>query len=208
MNDDQTLSDTSPDKPAAALSGLADAAMETILSLDEIMSSARLVERTVRICIRGDLEAEYEQTVNELGTLVDANGEVLTKGDQALSDGSRAQELAGRVQDLEAQMKAASRTVRFRAMPDDDWRAFLKTHEDAAGKVKDYDAFNEQIIARCAISPTLTVEGVRAMRKKLTPTQMTALANGAYWACTTGGVDVPKSPSFSPAPRPSSQSGS
>lgn len=208
MNEDQTLSDT--DQPATGMPGLADAAVDTILSLDEIMSSARRPERVARICIRADLEAEYLATLEELSDLVDEHGQVLSGGDQALADGSRAHELVEKAQDLAAQMRAASRTVRFRGMHSEDWDKFWKAHEGPDNKPKDMKPFNEQIIARCAIAPTLTVEQIRLMRTQISPTQYTRLANKAYEACSEGGlgVDVPKSLNSLPAPRPSSQSGS
>lgn len=212
MND-QSLADSTADSPPPSGAGstdgrrtpppaLSQAAVETVLSLDELMSSARLVERTARICLRADLEADYETALEELGSLVDEHGTPLTKGEQALTDGNRAQELVEAVEQLRTRMRESTRVVRFRAMPSDEWEAFEKSHMGADDKVKDVTGFNEQIIARCAINPTMTVQQVRDLRGKLGPTQYAALANAAYWACTTGGVDVPKSPSFSPAPKP------
>lgn len=206
---DQTLSDTSADTPfgnpngVTATEPIRTPQLETILTLDEIMNSARLVERTARICLRGDLEAEYNETLEELATLVDADGNVLNEGDQSLGDASRVEELSEKARELRAEMQAATRRVRFRAMADDDWRTFDASHKTTDGKIKDQTAYNNEIIARCAIAPTLTVDDVVAMRKKLGPTQIVTLANTAFFACTTGGLDVPKSPSFLPAQKPS-----
>lgn len=204
---DQTLGgSTGPEVPAALGNpgGTVERTpqLETILTLDEIMSSARLVERTARICLRGDLEAEYNETLEELAGLVDADGNVISDGDQALGDANRADQLAERARELRTEMKAATRRVRFRAMPDDEWRAWDKAQRGSDGKIKDQDAYNNEIIARCAIEPTMTVDDVKRLRSKLGPTQLVALANAAFFACTTGGLDVPKSPSYLPAQKP------
>lgn len=176
--------------------------LEAILTLDEVMSSARLVERTARICLRGDLQAEYAEAYEELATLVDAEGQVVTDGDQALTDANRAEELAEKIRYLREQMLEATRRIRFRALPSDQWAEFEKSQRDAQGAIKDDDGYSNELIARCAIAPKLTVDDVKAMRSKLGPDQITALANAAYLACTTGGLDVPKSPSFLPAQKP------
>lgn len=178
--------------------------LDTVLSLDEIMSSARLVERTARICLRGDLEAEYLEALEQLGNLVDDKGNIVSDGDQALSDQSRALELNETISRLLDEMAAATRVVRFRAMPSDDWDPWYRAQRDEQGNIKNVDEFNNQIIAKCAIAPTMTVDQVKGLRSKLGPTQIAELANTAFYACTTGGVDVPKSPSFSVAPRPTS----
>lgn len=178
--------------------------LEELLDLDEVMSSARLVERTARICLRGDLEAEYHEVLDELAQLVDADGKVLAEEeDQALADTDRAQELADRSRELRAEMQQATRRIRFRAMNDEDWRLFEATHRDAkTGDPKDPEKYNDEIIAACAISPTMTVAQVRGLRSKLGRPQIVAMANAAFWACTTGGLDVPKSPGFLPSPKP------
>lgn len=201
---DQTLADASGDTPFGNPNGVIERTpqLETILTLDEVMSSARLVERTARICLRGDLEAEYHETLEELSTLVDEDGQLLTEGDQALSDASRVEELSLRARQLREQMQTATRRVRFRAMPDDEWRAFDKAHRGTDGKIKDQGTYNNELIAACAIAPAMTVDDVIKLRGKLGPTQMVTLANAAFFACTTGGLDVPKSPSFLPAQKP------
>ena len=203
-NDDRTLAgDTSPNAPRrlGSLDRLATAAVETVLDIDEVMSQARLVERTAKICLRGDLQAEFDDLTEQLGDLVDADGRILSEGDIALADQGEAIKLNERIQELLAEMNKATRTIRFRAMPDDAWRAWEKAHQDSQGNYKDPDQANLELIAETAIAPTMSLDQVRNLRSKLGPTQMAAMANAAYAACTSGGVDVPKLRPFSPAPR-------
>ncbi|GAB2762106.1 hypothetical protein [Nocardioides pakistanensis] len=168
-----------------------------VLTLDEIMNQARLVERTAYIYLRGDLDDEVHQLTAELAQLVDENGELLDDGeDQSLGDANRAQQLFERLREVRAERDKSRRAVKFRQMPDDEFRVFERTHRDKDGGLKDRDDYYAKIIARCAIAPTMSEDDVRAMRKKLGAPQMTALGNAAYLACATGGLDIPKSPTF------------
>lgn len=195
QTDDHTLGDTSA-SPAPTVFGTPTPEPKPAdqpLTMDELLNEVRLVERVARICLRGDLYAERQAILEELSRLVDADGNVISQGDQALADQSRAEELLEKNAAVEAKMRAAFRTVRFRAMPDDEWALFKKENGDAAGKPKNIDDFNAKIIARCAIEPTFTEAQVKAARSKLGAPQFTELANEAFWACTTGGLDIPKS---------------
>ncbi|HEX8489313.1 MAG TPA: hypothetical protein VF642_12265 [Propionibacteriaceae bacterium] len=196
MTSDQTLADSTPADAASPFVRAPEP--ETVLDLDEVMSSARRVEKVAHICLRGDLQAEFDQKSEELGDLVDSDGRVLAEGDRALADGARAQELQADLTAIKAEMKTAMRSVRFRALPDDEWREFHASHLNSAGNVKDLTRFNNEIIAKTAIAPTMTIDAIVKLRKTLGPTQITTLANAAFWACTTGGVDIPKSLTYLP----------
>lgn len=176
--------------------------VQNILDLDEVLNSARLVERTAVICLRADLEADFDQMVEELASLVDENGTVIGDPEGALYDGraARAQELRDRLDENVAERRAASREVRFRSLPTDEWEAFEKTHRGGAGnQVKDPAKYSNELISRCAIAPVLTVAEVQQLRKTLGPPQFNTLFNTAHDACTSGGLDVPKLPPFSVA---------
>lgn len=183
--------------------GLADSAVAAILDLDELLSSARLVERTATICLRGDLEGELDQVLTELGDLVDEHGVPLAEGDDAsLGDAGRAAELQQRANDLSAQMRKAEKHIVFRAMNSDAWDEFEKAHRKPDGSAKNAQNYVVALISACAVKPPLTPEQVQAMRKALTSNQMNNLFVAAHGANTTGGLDVPKLPSYSHVQRP------
>lgn len=167
-----------------------------VLTLDEIMNQARLVERTAYIYLRGDLDDEVHQLTAELAQLVDEDGELLDDEDQSLGDAGRAQQLYERLRKVRAERDKSRRAVKFRAMPDDEFDVFEKAHRDKDGGLKDRDDYYAKLISRCAIAPTFTEDQVHATRKKLSAPQMTKLRNEAYLANATGGLDIPKSPSF------------
>lgn len=203
MNDtDQSLGDSQPEVQHPTL---ATAAVETILTLDEVLSSARLVETKAKICLRADLEAEYADLMAELATLVDEDGNVVAD-DESLADQKveRAQELQRLAEENRKIRAEHVRVVRFRAMPSDEWEAFEKANRqggDGRGAAKNPQEYERKIIARCAIEPTLTEDQVKELKGKLGPAQMDHLFSKAYEACRTGGLDVPKSLPFSLAPR-------
>lgn len=201
---DTSLADETPETPIKG-PDLATAAVETILSLDEVLSSARLVETKAKICLRADLEAEYADIMSELATLVDDEGNVVAD-DDSLADQKvqRAHELQRLAEENRKVRAEHVRVVRFRAMPSDEWEAFEKANRqggDGRGPAKNPLEYERKIISRCAIEPTLTEEQVRDLKGKLGPAQMDHLFAKAYEACRTGGLDVPKSLPFSLAPR-------
>lgn len=203
MNDhtDQSLGE----QPEVKLPGLAEAAVKNILTLDRLMESARLVEREAVICLRGDLEAEHDALLDEIATLVDEDGHVLAEEDTLASQQqARAQEIQNRLAELREAMRAESYVVRFRAMPADEWAAFEEANREDKGRgaAKNPREYESKLIARCAIAPTITEADVEEkLRKKLSAPQMNRLFAEAYSACTTGGLDVPKSLPFSPSPK-------
>lgn len=169
----------------------------TYLTVDDVLGSARLVERTASICLRADLTAEHDTTLAELSTLVSPTGEVLEDDKEAsageTSNESRARELIEKLEHIKAEMSASMWHVRFRALPSDEWSTFRKLWWPK-GKDPDLTEFRTKIIAECAIEPPITEAQARALRKKLSSAQIVSLSDTAYDACTTGGLDVPKSP--------------
>jgi len=204
-NPDTSLADETPDGSVVKLPDLAAAAVETILTLDEVLSSARLVETKAKICLRADLEAEYADYLAELASLVDEDGNVVAD-DDTLADQKveRAQELQRLMEENRRVRAEHVRVVRFRAMPSDEWDAFERTNRqggDGRGAAKNPAEYERKIIARCAIEPTFTEEQVKQLKAKLAPSQMDHLFTKAYEACKTGGLDVPKSLHSSLSPR-------
>lgn len=169
-----------------------------LLTVEDVLASARLVERTASICLRADLTAEHDRVLSELGTLVTPSGEILgddeEAGMDAQSNASRARELADRLQVLKREMRASMWHVRFQAMASDEWTTFKKLWWPK-GKDPDMTEFRTKIVAACAVEPPITEDQMKQLRKKLTSSQIVTLSDTAFDACTAGGLDVPKSPS-------------
>ncbi|WP_248582603.1 hypothetical protein [Nocardioides sp. InS609-2] len=174
------------------ITSLAEAAVKP-LSVSEILEHGRRIERTARICIRGDLQAEYDRIILELAGLMGPSGEVI---DVSLADGDEgptpAQIKHAELEAVRHEMSGAMRFVRFRGMPSDEWPGWDKAHRPK-GEDPDLTEYNTALIAACAIEPKLSVDEVNSLRGALGSPQMVELANKAWQANTTGGVDVPKS---------------
>lgn len=208
LGDDPTPTVTDPQAPSVFgnPNGVPAKAPMQFLTVDEVLTTGKRVRTHADICLRADLQAEYEDVLVELAGLVDAQGNVMPGPDGSLADSqvTRAHELAARAQDIKAEMGRAMRRVEFEGMPDAEWRPWHAQHYPAKtvkaaqdrGEDPDISDFNNLLIATVAVSPTLTVEEVKKLRSQLGSPQMTELANAAWTACTRGGVDVPKSPAF------------
>lgn len=184
------------------------ASVEKILDLEYVMSHARLVERVARISLRGDLEAAYHDLAEQLADLVDVDGKPLAEGnsESSLAEQSRAVEIAEQMADMQRQMRAEEFVVKFRALPEEVFEAFEDTHRDKNGVAKDKIDYANRLIVETAYAPQMTIDQVRQLRSKFTRSQFERLFSAAYSACTTGGLDVPKLPSFWRSPEPAESS--
>lgn len=164
-------------------------------TVDEVLASARRIERTATVCLRGDLQGEFDELLDELATLVTATGELMEDDtDEALGDvtaRTRVAQINERIPVLRREMAQAMWSVRFRGMSSDEWAPFVKKNMPEKGDKKDF--FN-LLLAETAIEPELSLDEVRKLRKVLTQRAMNELVSKAWEACSEGGIDVPKLP--------------
>lgn len=73
------------------------------------LAAAKLPERTVEICLRGDLVAEHEEAERQLKLAEKTSGDSLA--------GNGTAELVERIEALEAEMREATQTFTLRALP-------------------------------------------------------------------------------------------
>jgi hypothetical protein len=186
--------------------------VETIMDLDQLLDSARLVERTETVCVAGDLLQAYDQRIQEMAGLVDAEGNLREQEDASLADAARVEELHREVDDIRGQMDAKSMLVKFRAMPSDEWEKFDQAHRHSGGErsAEEPDPVRARPHRRVPHRDPLPQGGRREghrrrmtaaeveakLRKRLTQGQFVKLYNAAYFCNTADGVDVPKLPSF------------
>jgi hypothetical protein len=157
-----------------------------------LLAAAKLPERTVQLCLRGDLVADHEAAERDLEQAQKAPSDSLA--------GSGAGDLADRLRALEAEMRANSYTFKVRALPKPRYRAFLADHPSRIedDKVNQQDAvfgFNieagfEPLIRACLIDPELDDAGWSRLMESLTDRQFDDLAMAA-WYVNRGEVDIP-----------------
>lgn len=165
----------------------------TTKNFKAMLAEARLPERTVPVCFRGDLVAEFQQLEHELEQVRKANPDSLDSG---------VGELLERMEAIQAEMRENTYDVRLRAMPGPRYRALVAEHpprRDDNGKIVEDDAdfglnvvtFWPPFIRGSIIDPELAtnadwedfVEGI-------TDYQYGELGNAAFML-NRSGVDIP-----------------
>lgn len=158
-----------------------------------LLAEARLPERTVEVCLRGDLAADHEAAERELEQAQRAPSDSLA--------GSGAGAIVDRIEALEAQMREHTYPFRLRALSRPAWRKLLAEHpprRDDAGKIVDEDAgvelnvetFYAALIRACLVDPVLDGDDWARLTEALTDRQYGDLASAA-WLLNRGEVDVP-----------------
>ncbi|MFG1659085.1 hypothetical protein ACGFIY_21390 [Micromonospora chersina] len=164
----------------------------------EMLAAAKLPERTVWICLRGDLVAEFEGLERHLG-------EVLRVPSNS-AEGDGAGPIAERMEQLRAEMREHTYPFRLRAMKRPRWHQFCNEHpprkDDESGEILPTDrvrlvnveTFFPALVRESVIDPTLDdSEWTTLLDDALTDHQFGELAQAA-WDLNREGVDIPFSP--------------
>ena len=163
-----------------------------------LLTAARLPERTVPICLRGDLVAEFEGLERQL--------------DEALrvpsnsAEGDGAGPIAERMEHLRKEMREHTYQFRLRAMTRPRWHEFIGEHPprkaedsdeiDARDRLRgvNIETFFPALVRESVVDPVLDpAEWTLLLDQALTDRQFDELANAA-WALNRGEVDIPFSP--------------
>lgn len=159
-----------------------------------LLGEAKRPERTVRLCLRGDLQVAWD----EAKATFDRLSEEGLAG--RLTDGSARRKAAEAMAAIEEQMRGATVEFRLRALPRQQWRALMAEHpfrtgED--GKVLPADAmgvnsetFFDALIRVCVVNPELSDDEWTRLDEVLSDRQFDELANAA-WGINRHAVDIP-----------------
>lgn len=144
-------------------------------SIEDILAEATPRERTVMVCIRGDLLGEADRLQDELNR-------VSTDWEPAdLTDVHPGRELAVKLKELREQIKAAERPFKLRYIGDkaySDLMAANPAKEDS--QAFDSDAFPRALIAACCVDPVMTEEQVAALFEKINQGEVKKLFDAAW----------------------------
>lgn len=161
-----------------------------------LLAGARLPERTVPICLRGDLTAEFEELERQLADAQRTSA-------ASMEDTATAGGIAERMEELRQEMKAHTYPFRLRAMTRPAWRAFIADHpprkDDETGELDERDryvginseTFYPALVRTSVVDPVMTDDEWRLLLDEaLTDRQFDALSNAA-WELNRRDVDVP-----------------
>lgn len=181
-----------PDAPTDDAKSIVD----TLFKLDELMSGAvRRARKSASFYIRPDLEARLDELDAELASLVDSQGRPRTIIDQAVGDGTRsAESVALERQEVAIEMEASRRRIVFEQVDEDRWAAHLAKHKDTLDGEPPFTAeFYEETISMSAVQPTLSIDEVREIRKRMGRPVFDLLFSKAWDVNSRSGVSIPKS---------------
>lgn len=183
----------------------------TMKNFKAMLAGAKLPERTVEICLRGDLVAEHEDAERAL--------EQAEKNptDSLAGNGSAA--IIERIETLEEQMRESTQTFTLRALPHrrsaaDDrptHNELKKAHpprRDSGGKIIEddegygysVDTFNEALVRLSVVDPELDAADWENLLAVISEGQFSVLAM-ACLLLNRGDIDVPFSRAASRAKR-------
>lgn len=170
------------------------------MSIKDKLAKARLPQRTVDVCLNGDLVAEFEQAERDL--------ELAEKKPNDSLAGNGTAELVERIDALEAQMRESIETFTLRALPHrripgDDrptWFELVQQHpprregdevvEDDKGPGVNTETFYDALIRHCTVSPEMDNDDWDLLFGALSEGQFSELSMAAA-VLNRGGVDIP-----------------
>jgi hypothetical protein len=159
-----------------------------------MLAEARLPERTVDICLRGDLVAEHEQLNKQL--------ELLEKKAVDSLAGNGGAEQAAKIEALEDRMRDSTYPFVIRAMPRHKFVEFRNQYPvrlDDEGKATDLrdvrfefnvDTGAEPLVRASVVDPELKDEDWSKLSESLTDSQFEDLFLAA-WTLNRRDVDIP-----------------
>jgi hypothetical protein len=162
-----------------------------VVDLDALISEAKLAERSVALCLRGDLTAQLQELERQL-----QEAEATRQASGALSGGARSRELAEQIEALRAQMLEHTLTLTLRAVPRRRWTALIAEHPPRANDELDQqlrvnvDTFFAVAVRECTVDPAMTTAQWDKLDEKLSDAQWHTLT-AACWAINARDVEVP-----------------
>lgn len=183
-------------------------------TIKERLKTAKLAERSVQVCLRGDLAAEHDELERRLAA---ARTEVRTAGgeqrgtSQRMGQKSEAVKLAEQLLALRQQMADEMLDIRVRALPRGDvkdpvsgevvregWQTLVRRHPPKPDDEKDvemgidFDALMAEATPLCIVDPELDEDDWERLNNVLSSADYDRIL-GAVWEVNRSGVDLPKS---------------
>ncbi|MFC4006644.1 hypothetical protein ACFOY2_05390 [Nonomuraea purpurea] len=167
----------------------------------DVKKKAKLPEKSVPLCLAGDLQAEFEELERQLQierTRPDKPGATMAASGRSPAE----TELAQRIEALRERMQADTTVFRLRALPKKKWSDLVAAHkprpEDKENGL-DYngDTLPVALVAACCVDPQMSVPEVEELVDEvLSQGQWDELYSGAFFL-NRRKVDIPFSASAS-----------
>jgi hypothetical protein len=161
----------------------------TMTDLDTALAAAKRPERSVPICLRGDLHAEFEDLERQLHEVQQEPGERRDRKGEARGIGEQ-------IQSLRDEMSTATVALRLRGLNHGEYARLLAEHKPRHGEAEDqaagynFESFFPALVAACLCD--VTAEQWSVLYEALSAGQYSALVDAAV-AVSTRQVQVPRS---------------
>lgn len=148
------------------------------MNIDSLLSSAKQPEATVRLCLRGDLQSEWEKLDRQLSDNLAAAA--------TLAPSAENEDLANCIKALESAMAESTVEVRFRALSRKPWLKLISDNAPRPSNPADQAmGFNtetlfEALIRESIVSPELDDEQFEKLLDAVTSKQFDNLADAAW----------------------------
>lgn len=177
-----------------------------IKQVREMIQKAHLPEKTVHLCLRGDLQGELDDLQYQLQQVAKTPRESLS------DDGGAAEtrEILDRMEQLRDEMESAKIPVKLRALERPKWMKLLAKHPPRKDDPGDRglgvnaESFFDELIYECWVTPELDRDEIRSLLDVLTAAQFEKLQEAA-WMLNRRDVDVPFSRNALRSMRPSAR---
>jgi uncharacterized Ntn-hydrolase superfamily protein len=168
-------------------------------TIKDRLKAAKLPERSVQVCLRGDLAAEFDELERRLAAV---RAEERAGGDrpssQRMGQKSEAVVLAEKLTALRRKMAEEMLDIRVRALPRAEWQRHVREHPPQKGDEGDeamgvdFNALMAVVTPLCIVEPEMDDEDWAALDSVLSSADYDRIM-GAVWEVNRTGVDLPKS---------------
>lgn len=161
------------------------------MDIEQIIASARKPETTVPLCMRGDLQAVWEQLDRDFDIADKAITEEVTNGGSPVA----AVKIAKQMSEIQREMQDSMVIFTLRAMSRTRWKEIAADHPPIEGVDEgevNEESFVTAMIAECSVEPVMTVDQAGRLRDQLTDGQWQELAT-ASWQLNKSMIGVPYS---------------
>lgn len=167
--------------------------------LDALIDSAELPEDTVRLCVRTDLQREFEAADQRLAAALEADQDA-----DSLGGGSADIEaLAADIEQIRQKMAGSVITFRFQARDKDRWPEMIAAFPPREGNEVDskyglnFSGLMTALLHESTVSPAMTPARWAKILKKITDGQWELLTNTLWQLNRRAELPVPFSPAAS-----------
>ncbi|MFC6080915.1 hypothetical protein [Sphaerisporangium aureirubrum] len=161
----------------------------TEMKVEDILGQLKRPEKSVPLCLRADLQAEFDELERKLRAAQQA-----PDSDSLAGSGSVARQIAQDIEALRAKMRKHIVDIRLRALTRKEWSDLIKRHPPRKGHSDDVnvngETFGIAALAECAQSPKMTEAQAGELVDAMTHGQWETLYN-AVLSLNAGSVDVP-----------------